>query len=64
MQPRHVLYLIMVGVLLWGAFHAVGAFLLNYNPWRPLMVLACTLVFLCTWALLLRSSAARRSSQR
>jgi len=60
MQSRHVLYLIMIGVLIWGAFHAVGAYLFNYNPWRPVMVLLCTLGFLSAWALLLRKAPSRR----
>ncbi len=60
MRPQYVIYAIMLGVLVWGAFHAVGAYLLNYNPWRPVMVLGATLAFLGFWAWLLRSAGPQR----
>lgn len=64
MQPRHVLYLIMAAVLVWGVFHAIGAYLLNYNPWRPAMVILSTLAFLGFWLWLLRGSSRRGDSIR
>ena len=54
---------IMVLVAAWGAVQAVGAWLLNHDPRRPLMVLGCVLGFLGFWLtmLWLRSSRLRRS---
>jgi hypothetical protein len=52
-QNRWMLLAIVLAVALWGIYHAVGAYLLNFNPWRGLMVLACVGAFLGFWALLL-----------
>jgi cbb3-type cytochrome oxidase subunit 3 len=63
-QPlRWVLPLVMVGLLAWGIFHAVGAFRLDQNPWKAIVVMAFSLAFLGFWALLLRARASRRANQ-
>lgn len=49
---RPIAYL-MVGMLAWGAFHAVGAYRFNHNPWRSVVVFACSLAFLGFWAAML-----------
>lgn len=54
----------MLALLAWGVFHAVGAYRLNHNPWRGLVVLACSLVFLGSWALLLAWRARREEPKR
>jgi len=61
MSQNRLVALIMVAVLAWGVFQAVGAYLFNHNPWRPLMVMACVLGFLGFWALMLASRRARTS---
>ena len=48
---------IMVGIVVWGLFHAVGAWTLNHDVRRPLVVLACVAAFLGFWLVML---AARR----
>jgi len=53
MQPRNIILLIMGSVLVWGIFHAVGAYLFNYNLGRPAMVVGFTLAFLAFWGLML-----------
>lgn len=53
---------IMLAVLAWGVFHAVGAYRLNDNPWRAVMVLGCSLAFLGIWSLALVRRR-RRSGQ-
>jgi hypothetical protein len=53
MSQNKLVALIMIAVLAWGAFLAVGAYGLNKNPWRPFMVMACILGFLGFWGLML-----------
>jgi hypothetical protein len=48
---------IMGAIVVWGLFHAAGAWMLNHDPRRPLIVLACVAAFLGFWTALL---AARR----
>jgi uncharacterized membrane protein YqjE len=60
MQKRLML-LIVLGLVAWGAFHAWGAYRLNHNPWRAVMVLACVGAFLGFWFLLLARRKARLS---
>jgi hypothetical protein len=57
-NARRVLWAIRAAVLVWGAVLAVGAYRLNHNPWRTVMVLACVLAFLGLWSWL--TAAARR----
>jgi hypothetical protein len=52
-QQRRVLWLIFAAVLIWGLYHAVGAYRFNHNPYRPLVVVACVGGYLAIWALLL-----------
>src|SRR5262249_9727950 len=57
--------LIMVAVLAWGIFHAIGAYRLNHHLGRPLMVLGCVVAFLGFWAAMLasRRERVRRSKE-
>ena len=55
---ERLLRLIMIGILAWGAIHAVGAWTLNHDARRPLVVLACVAAFLGFWLAML--SARRR----
>jgi hypothetical protein len=48
---------IMIGIVIWGIAHAIGAWTLNHDARRPLVVLACVAAFLGFWTVLL---AARR----
>ncbi len=48
---------IMAGIVAWGCIHAVGAWRLNHDPRRMLVVLACVAAFLGFWWAML---AARR----
>ena len=69
-QPRNpfrwAFALIMVAVLAWGIFHAVGAYRYNHNPLRAVMVLACVAAYLGFWGAMLatrRARLARRSKE-
>ena len=44
---------IMLGIVAWGVFHAVGAWRLNHDVRRLLVVLACVAAFLGFWGVLL-----------
>jgi protein-S-isoprenylcysteine O-methyltransferase Ste14 len=59
MKQAHVMLLIVVAVLAWGVFHAVGAFTLNHNPWRAVMVVGCVAAFLGFWGAMLAARRAR-----
>jgi 4-amino-4-deoxy-L-arabinose transferase-like glycosyltransferase len=65
LPPAWVIALIVVAVLAWGIFHAIGAYSLNHNPWRAVMVLACVAGFLGFWGAMLaaRRARLRRESQ-
>ena len=60
---RWVIVLIVVSVSAWGVFHAVGAYRLNHNPARPLMVLGCVAAYLGFWGLMLRNRRNRLARQ-
>ncbi len=60
---RPIAYL-MTGILAWGMFHAVGAYRFNHNPWRSVVVLACSLAFLGFWMLMLAARKNRLSRER
>jgi CHASE2 domain-containing sensor protein len=46
---------IMVAIVVWGAILAVGAWTLNHDIRRPIMVMACVLGFLAFWLAMLRT---------
>jgi predicted permease len=45
--------LLIAAVLVWGAIHALGAYLFNHDLRRAAVVLACVFGFLGFWGLLL-----------
>ncbi|MEI6037335.1 MAG: hypothetical protein WCQ91_05355 [Planctomycetota bacterium] len=55
---------IMGGIVLWGAFHALGAWTLNHDARRPLVVLACVAAFLGFWLAMLASRNRRCMKER
>lgn len=65
MEPnKKVLWGIMLAVLTWGAFHAVGAYRFNHNPWRGVVVMACVLGFLGFWAAMLQARKSRLARRK
>ena len=48
---------IMLALVVWGVIQAIGSWLFNHDPRRPLIVLACVGGFLGFW---LAALAARR----
>ena len=67
-QNRMILGLIMGGVLLWGLYLSVGAYLAaskqNFDPLRALIVMACVSGFLGFWAMMLLIRGWRRSRHK
>ena len=51
---------IMVAIVVWGGILAAGAWTLNHDVRRPIMVMGCVLAFLGFWLAMLRTL--RRSS--
>jgi hypothetical protein len=43
----------MLGLVAWGGVHAYGAYLLNHNPLRGLVIGGFTAGFLAFWGLLI-----------
>jgi Flp pilus assembly protein TadB len=54
---------IVVAIMIWGVVLAAGAWTLNWNPLRPLVVLACVGAFLGFWMTML-AVRQRRLTQR
>jgi len=52
-SSRTMMAAVMLVVLAWGVWQAVGAVSYNGNPWRGVVVLAAFGVFLGGWLLLL-----------
>ncbi len=63
-QSRWLIAAIMAAVLAWGVFHALGAVRLNGNPWRAVVVLACSMGFIGFWWLMLAARRRRISGGR
>jgi hypothetical protein len=51
----------MLGILVWGSVHALGAWTLNHDARRPVVVLACVAAFLGFWIALLAGRRRRLS---
>lgn len=66
MQPTRVVYLILIGLLVWGTMLALGAYLNNASGWAGLIVASCSLGFISFWGamLLLRARKLRRTADR
>ena len=60
LSPRQILALIMGGLVLWGVYIAIGAYLYNQNPWRGVIVLVCMGSFVGLWLLLLWTQPPKR----
>ena len=55
--------MIVVAVAAWGIFHAIGAYRLNHNPLRAVVVLACVVGYLGFWGAMLAARRARLARQ-
>lgn len=62
MPKLHPIAIIMLAVLAWGIFHAIGAY--RFHSYRPLMVIGCSLAFLGFWLLMLRSRSRRLAREQ
>jgi membrane protein YdbS with pleckstrin-like domain len=56
---RWALIAIMAAILIWGLLLALGSFLFDLNPLKPLIVTGCVLAFLTLWLLALISRRRR-----
>ena len=54
-----LIWAIVAGVAVWGVVLAVGAWRLNHNAWRTVVVLACVAAFLGFWGAMLAIRARR-----
>jgi ABC-type transport system involved in Fe-S cluster assembly fused permease/ATPase subunit len=58
---ERILRWIMAGILVWGLVHALGAWTLNHDARRPVVVLACVAAFLGFWIAVLANRRRRLS---
>ncbi len=58
-RPERIIRWIMMGIVAWGVFHAIGAWRLNHDPRRMLVVLGCVAAFLGFWAAMLAARSRR-----
>jgi hypothetical protein len=49
MKSFRIPLLISAVLTVWGAALAYGAYRLNHNPWRAVMVMGCVAAFLAFW---------------
>lgn len=63
MSPRMLIGLIMGGLLLWGVYIGIGAYLYNHDPRRGVIVMISVLMFLGFWLLLLWNQDRIKRSQ-
>jgi hypothetical protein len=54
---------IMLGIVVWGCFHAFGAWQFNHDPRRMLVVLGCVAAFLGFWLVMLAARRRRLAKQ-
>jgi hypothetical protein len=55
---------VALAILGWGVFHAIGAWRLNNNPLRAVVVLVCVAAFLGFWMTLLAVRQRRLARRR
>jgi hypothetical protein len=59
---RKIILWIMAGLVSWALFLALGDYLANHNPRRPLVIVSCVALFIGFWlAMLWRSRAENHS---
>ena len=65
-KPNDLTRWISVALWVWGVILAIGAYTLNHNIYRPVVVLACVGLFQGFWRLMLASRRNRedRSSRK
>ncbi len=59
---RTIVLWIMAGLVAWALFLALGDYLANHNPRRPLVIVSCVALFIAFWlAMLWRNRAENHS---
>jgi hypothetical protein len=58
-QQSRLIWILIVAVLAWGIYHAIGAYRFNHNPYRAVVVLGCVVAYLGFWMLLLKRRQSR-----
>ena len=64
MTPKGAMMLIAAGVLAWGIFLGIGAYLFNHNIMRFVMVMGCVGGFLAFWGVMLYARSVRLKRQK
>jgi hypothetical protein len=59
---RAVIRWIMLGLVAWGSFLALGDYLANHNPRRPLVIISCVALFIGFWLAMLWRGRADEST--
>jgi hypothetical protein len=61
---ERILAWIMAALVVWGLFHAAGAWMLNHDARRPLIVIACVAAFLGFWLAMLSARTRRLAREQ
>ena len=56
---KRLIVAVMAGVAVWGTVLAIGAWRLNHNVWRAVLVGGCVAAFLGLWGAMLALRARR-----
>lgn len=62
-SPEKIIRGIMLALVVWGVIQALGSWLFNHDPRRPLIVLACVGGFLAFWLAALTARRRRLESK-
>jgi hypothetical protein len=58
-STRRVIWALVVALLAWGLYLAVGAFRFNHDIWRGVIVFGCMAAFLGFWLLMMKLKVKR-----
>lgn len=62
-RPKIIRWIVLA-IVAWGLFHALGAWRFNHNPLRAVVVLVCVAVFLGFWMTMLAVRQRRITKER
>ena len=60
---RKIVFWIVLGIVGWGVVLAIGDYLANHDPRRPLIILACVILFVGFWLVMLRTRPSDGTSE-
>jgi hypothetical protein len=62
-EKRKIVFWIVLGIVAWGIVLAVGDYWANHDPRRPLIIMACVVLFVGFWMAMLRTRRSDGTSE-